>query len=66
MLAAFNPLHSLRFIAGNGFIGFAVGRSTFLQTIKDLQAGTISKQTGAQQVSEKFLHWIDIYEKARA
>lgn len=49
-----------------GFIGFAVGRSTFLQTIIDLQAGKIGKETGAKQVSEKFLKWIDIYEKARA
>ena len=47
-----------------GFIGFAVGRSTFLQTIKDLQAGKIDKATGAKQVSEKFLKWIAIFEKA--
>jgi myo-inositol catabolism protein IolC len=48
-----------------GFIGFAVGRSTFLQTIVDLQAGKIDKDTGAKQVADRFARWIEIFEKAR-
>jgi 5-dehydro-2-deoxygluconokinase len=48
-----------------GFIGFAVGRSTFLQTIIDMRAGKIDKDAGAKQVAERFLKWIDIFEKAR-
>jgi 5-dehydro-2-deoxygluconokinase len=49
-----------------GFIGFAVGRSTFLQTIVDMRAGTTDAQRGAQQISEKFLRWIDVFETAQA
>ncbi len=48
-----------------GFIGFAVGRSTFLQTIKDLRAGKIDKDAGAKQIAGRFLKWIEIFEKAR-
>lgn len=48
-----------------GFIGFAVGRSTFLQTIKDLLAGTVDKQAGAQQIADRFTKWVGIFEKAR-
>ncbi|MEX0676056.1 MAG: DUF2090 domain-containing protein [Pirellulales bacterium] len=48
-----------------GFIGFAVGRSTFLQTIVDLRAGKIDKAAGAKQIAGRFLKWIDIFEKAR-
>lgn len=47
-----------------GFIGFAVGRSTFLQTIIDLQAGKIDKDAGAKQVAGRFLKWVEIFEKA--
>lgn len=48
-----------------GFIGFAVGRSTFLQTIKDLRAGKIDKDAGAKQIAGRFLKWVEIFEKAR-
>jgi 5-dehydro-2-deoxygluconokinase len=47
-----------------GFIGFAVGRSTFLSTIIDLRAGKIDKATGARQIADRFLKWIDIFENA--
>jgi 5-dehydro-2-deoxygluconokinase len=48
-----------------GFIGFAVGRSTFLQSIVDLLAGKIDKATASKQVCGKFLQWIEVFEKAR-
>jgi myo-inositol catabolism protein IolC len=48
-----------------GFIGFAVGRSTFLQTIVDLRAGKIDKAAGVKQIAGRFLKWIDVFEKAR-
>ncbi len=47
-----------------GFIGFAVGRSSFLQSIYDLRAGKIDKNTAAGQISDKFLKWIDVFETA--
>jgi 5-dehydro-2-deoxygluconokinase len=49
-----------------GFIGFAVGRSSFLSTIMDLRAGKTDKQTSAKQIADRFLKWIDVFEKARA
>jgi 5-dehydro-2-deoxygluconokinase len=48
-----------------GFIGFAVGRSTFLQTIVDLRAGKIDKDAGAKQIAGKYLKWIEIFEQSR-
>jgi myo-inositol catabolism protein IolC len=47
-----------------GFIGFAVGRSTFLQTIVSLRAGQLDEQAAADQIATKFLHWIEIFESA--
>lgn len=48
-----------------GFIGFAVGRSTFLQTIVDLRAGTLDKDAAAKQIAARFLKWIEVFETAR-
>jgi 5-dehydro-2-deoxygluconokinase len=49
-----------------GFIGFAVGRSTFLDTIKDLRAGKTTPDAGARQIAGRFLKWIDVFESGRA
>jgi 5-dehydro-2-deoxygluconokinase len=49
-----------------GFIGFAVGRSTFLQTIIDLRAGKIARDAGVQEIARRFREWIDVFESARA
>jgi myo-inositol catabolism protein IolC len=56
----------LRTAAGvSGFIGFAVGRSSFLQSILDLHAGKITADAAAEQVATRFHEWIDVFEKAR-
>ena len=49
----------------SGFIGFAVGRSSFLQSILDLHAGKITADEAADQVAQRFHEWIDVFEKAR-
>jgi 5-dehydro-2-deoxygluconokinase len=49
----------------SGFIGFAVGRSSFLQSIIDLRAGKIDAATASQQIAAKFLHWIEVYSTAQ-
>jgi 5-dehydro-2-deoxygluconokinase len=49
-----------------GFIGFAVGRSTFLDTIIALRAEKTTPDKGAQEIAGRFLKWIDVFEKARA
>jgi 5-dehydro-2-deoxygluconokinase len=48
-----------------GFIGFAVGRSSFLQSIIDLHAGKIDNATASAQIAAKFLHWIEVYSAAQ-
>jgi 5-dehydro-2-deoxygluconokinase len=48
-----------------GFIGFAVGRSTFLQTIMDRQAGKLDDRASAEQIAGRYLKWIEVFETAR-
>jgi len=48
-----------------GFIGFAVGRSSFLQSIIDLRAGKIDAATASAQIAEKFREWINVFEAAK-
>jgi len=47
-----------------GFIGFAVGRSSFLQSIVDLRAGKIDAATASSQIAAKFQEWIAVFEAA--
>ena len=49
-----------------GFIGFAVGRSTFLQAIVELRAGKTNKEAGTAEIAHRFRKWVDAFEKARA
>ena len=48
-----------------GFIGFAVGRSSFLQSIVDLRAGKIDATTASGQIAAKFREWIDVFEAVK-
>ena len=48
-----------------GFIGFAVGRSSFLQSIIDLRAGKIDGAAASRQIAAKFLHWIEVFASAQ-
>jgi myo-inositol catabolism protein IolC len=48
-----------------GFIGFAVGRSTFLQPIVDFRAKRITRQVAASQIARRFREWIAVFEEAR-
>jgi 5-dehydro-2-deoxygluconokinase len=49
-----------------GFIGFAVGRSTFLQSVIDLRAGRTSAPGAAEEIARRFRQWIDVFEQARS
>jgi myo-inositol catabolism protein IolC len=49
-----------------GFIGFAVGRSSFLQSIVDLHAKRITPDAAAEEIAKRFHEWIDVFEKARS
>ena len=49
-----------------GFIGFAVGRSSFLQSIVDLRSGKIGRAQAVEQIRQKFMEWVGVFEKAAA
>jgi len=48
-----------------GFIGFAVGRTTFWDALTDMRAGKISRDEAVKQITANFRKWVDIFEKAR-
>jgi myo-inositol catabolism protein IolC len=47
-----------------GFIGFAVGRSTFLEPIVALRAGKLAPAAASKEVARRFREWIDVFEAA--
>jgi myo-inositol catabolism protein IolC len=48
-----------------GFIGFAVGRSTFLQTIVDWRAKKTTPEAGIAEIARRFGKWIEVFQEAR-
>jgi myo-inositol catabolism protein IolC len=48
-----------------GYIGFAVGRTSWWQPVVDVQARRISKREAAGQIAHNFEEWIRIFEEAR-
>ena len=48
-----------------GFIGFAVGRTSFWRPLIDVEAKRISKEEAAMQIAHNFEEWIRIFEEAR-
>jgi myo-inositol catabolism protein IolC len=48
-----------------GFIGFAVGRTSFWQPLVDVEAKRISQEAAATQIADNFEAWIQIFEEAR-
>ena len=56
----------LRTAAGvPGFIGFAVGRSSFLSAIVALRAGKLTPEQAAQEIAQKYEEWVREFEGAR-
>jgi len=49
-----------------GFIGFAVGRTSFWQPLVDLEAKRLSQEEAATQIAHNFEAWIQIFEEARS
>ena len=49
-----------------GFIGFAVGRTTFWQPLVDVEAKRITKEEAATQIAHNFEEWIHLFEQARS
>jgi 5-dehydro-2-deoxygluconokinase len=49
-----------------GFIGFAVGRTTFWDPLVDWRGKKISREAAVKEISRRYREWVDIFEKARA
>jgi 5-dehydro-2-deoxygluconokinase len=48
-----------------GFIGFAVGRTTFWNSLVDFRAGKITRQAAVAKIAASFREWVDLFEKSR-
>ena len=48
-----------------GFIGFAVGRTSFWQPLVDVEVKRISQEAAATQIAHNFEAWIQIFEQTR-
>jgi 5-dehydro-2-deoxygluconokinase len=48
-----------------GFIGFAVGRTTFWDPCVDWRAGRVTREAAVAEIARRYREWVDIFEKAR-
>jgi myo-inositol catabolism protein IolC len=49
-----------------GFIGFAVGRTSFWDPVVAWKEGKLPREEAAEKVAQRFMEWVDIFEKAAA
>jgi myo-inositol catabolism protein IolC len=47
-----------------GFVGFAIGRSIWWNPLKEYVDGKIERSVGARQISENYLRFVNVYERA--
>jgi len=48
-----------------GFIGFAVGRTTFWEPLVNFRAKKINRETAVEQIAASYRSWVDVFEKAK-
>ncbi len=48
-----------------GFIGFAVGRTSFFDAVADFEAGKTSRADAAGRIAGQYASWVSIFERAR-
>ena len=48
-----------------GFIGFAVGRTTFWDAVAGYRARTLTRSEAASQIARRLRNWVDIFEQGR-
>jgi myo-inositol catabolism protein IolC len=48
----------------DGFVGFAIGRSIWWDALKGFLDGSLEREDAAQQVADKYLRFIRVYEEA--
>lgn len=49
-----------------GFIGFAVGRTTFWEPLVEWKADRGKKDAAVKEIARRYREWVDIFEKAKA
>jgi 5-dehydro-2-deoxygluconokinase len=49
-----------------GFIGFAVGRTTFWDPLIDWRGKKTTREAAVAEISRRYREWVDIFEAARA
>jgi myo-inositol catabolism protein IolC len=47
-----------------GFIGFAVGRTTFWEPLADWRRKAISREAAVAEVARRYRVWVDLFEAA--
>jgi myo-inositol catabolism protein IolC len=59
--------HWLQQAAGvEGFIGFAIGRSIWWDALKGFIGGDLEREQAAEQIADKYLNFIRIYDEAES
>jgi myo-inositol catabolism protein IolC len=48
-----------------GFIGFAVGRTSFFEPVADYEAKKISREDAAKEIGRRYRSWVDTFESGR-
>jgi myo-inositol catabolism protein IolC len=49
-----------------GFIGFAVGRTTFWDPLVDWRAQKMTREQAVKEIARRYREWVDVFEKAHA
>jgi myo-inositol catabolism protein IolC len=49
-----------------GFIGFAVGRTTFADAVADYEAKTATRQQAVSRIATRFREWVNVFERAQS
>jgi len=49
-----------------GFIGFAVGRTTFWDPLIDFRAGKLAREAAVAEIARRYREWVDIFDKAKS
>jgi 5-dehydro-2-deoxygluconokinase len=49
-----------------GFVGFAIGRSIWWDALKGFLDGSLEREAAAQQIADKYLRFIEVYEEQGA
>jgi myo-inositol catabolism protein IolC len=48
-----------------GFIGFAVGRTTFWDAVADYEAGKATRQEATCRIATRYREWVNVFERAQ-